>query len=125
MRIFRGDKVWEKVLHLYDLASYITNTYEKDRQKHLHHRTDIHIVGGGLFSTEAGSALDIAGTYGEIQNHRPTADIVIGRNLSRSAANSIGHDLLDVRGLHGCGPQFHRADVIFRGCSRDAYYIFR
>lgn len=91
----------------------------------MHHHTDIHIVGGSLFSTEAGSALGIAGTYGEIQNHRPTADIVIGRNLSRAAANSIGHDLLNVRGLHGCGPQFHRADVVFRGCSRDADYIFR
>lgn len=91
----------------------------------MHHRADIHIVGGGLFSTEAGSALGIARTCGEIQNHRPTADTVIGRNLSRSAADSIGHDLLDVRGFHGRGPQFHRTDVVFRGSSRDADHIFR
>lgn len=91
----------------------------------MYHRGDIPASGGGLFHSETGPALGIAGTCGEIQNRRPAADIVIGRNFSRSASDNIGHDLLDVRRLYGRCRQFHRADVFLRCGPRDADHIFR
>lgn len=90
----------------------------------MYHRGDIPAAGGGLFHSETGPALGIAGTCGEIQNRWPAADIVIGRNFSRSASDNIGNDLLDVRRLYGRCRQFHRADVFLRCGPRDADHIF-
>lgn len=48
----------------YRIAKQLIN--EKVRQKRVYHRGDIPAAGGGLFHSETGPALGIAGTCGEI-----------------------------------------------------------